>query len=238
MSGTASDSFSHDYADGGGASQNAATSAPPNTSSGTNFCENLDTFHAEFITQPIDYPMDVSPPPPLQLQGGGSCPSSGSPPTACGPPMSPSLPSFLDTYRHPTLQEEQNQRYFKQESVTPPTSTPNFGAGSSPATPNYPSHSYNQGFFPKKEFGSGQPEHGMSEFYQPPAPSSFGPPPNTYPPTSTDFVYDQHENDQIVTTSSLSHALQGVMHSMSDRSVINTIRNVRRSPYSGQDDSG
>jgi hypothetical protein len=97
----------------GGPGNNAASGNSGNNSS---FCDSLDTFHAEFITQPIDYPMDVSPPPPIQLQGvppAPNCTSSGSP--NCHPPMSPSLPSFLETYQHPTLEEQQASRYtFKQ----------------------------------------------------------------------------------------------------------------------------
>ena len=53
------------------------------------------------------------------------------------------------------------------------------------------------------------------------------------------FGYEQppqHETDgnqqqTSVTSSSLSHALQGVMHNMTDRSVIGAIRSVRRSQY-------
>ena len=89
------------------------------TGGNTSFCDSLDTFHAEFITQPIDYPMDVSPPPPIPLQEAQApaptYTSTGSP--TCHPPMSPSLPSFLDTYRHPTPEEQQQARYtFKQVS--------------------------------------------------------------------------------------------------------------------------
>ena len=85
--------------------------------SGSPFSEALDTFHAEFITQPIDYPLSsVSPPPPLPLahpqSAGNASDSTGSPVSSSQqqappthpphPPMSPSLPSFLDTYRHPS----------------------------------------------------------------------------------------------------------------------------------------
>ena len=37
-----------------------------------------------------------------------------------------------------------------------------------------------------------------------------------------------------VTSSSLSHALQGVMHNMTDRSVIRAIHGVRKSQYGEQ----
>ena len=97
----------------GGPGNNAASG---NSGNNSIFADSLDTFHAEFITQPIDYPMDVSPPPPIHLTGGPpapNCTSSGSP--NCHPPMSPSLPSFLETYQHPTLEEQQASRYtFKQ----------------------------------------------------------------------------------------------------------------------------
>ena len=84
--------------------------------SGSPFSEALDTFHAEFITQPIDYPLsNVSPPPPLPIQHqqsttGNTSDSTGSPVSSSQappthPPMSPSLPSFLDTYRHPSGHE-------------------------------------------------------------------------------------------------------------------------------------
>jgi hypothetical protein len=103
------------------------------------FSDPLDTFHAEFITQPIDYPLGgVTPPPPPLMQlhstassstgspvGGGAAPPHPPP-----PPLSPSLPSFLDTYsvaRHlhemspqPTTLE---QRFnFKPEPPGTPTS--------------------------------------------------------------------------------------------------------------------
>ncbi len=83
---------------------------PPHPSSSP-FADVLpDTFHAEFITQPIDYPMGgVSPPPappPLTLisRGPHTPSSAGSPAQISGSPasspISPShtLPSFLDTY--------------------------------------------------------------------------------------------------------------------------------------------
>ena len=85
--------------------------------SGSPFSEALDTFHAEFITQPIDYPLsNVSPPPPPlgvggQHQQSAASDSTGSPVNSVSqappthPPMSPSLPSFLDTYRHPSGHE-------------------------------------------------------------------------------------------------------------------------------------
>lgn len=229
-------------------------SVPASGASSTpgNFVEHLDTFTAEFLSQPIYMPDAPSPPPPpppipIALHNEACSQASSGSPTTCqhGPPMSPSLPSFVDTYRQPTsLEAEQSQRYFKQEpssaAVTPPG-----GGGVSFATPStvttsssYASHGYHptqQQFFPKKEFGG---DH-MSEFYQPP-PSSFpqytasGQPPQ---PTSGDYGYDHHDDGQTVTSSSLSQALSGVMHSMqqqqqSDRSVIGAIRNVRRSPYS------
>jgi len=158
-SGSGHGHFSHGQDSGYSQSETAAggsaasTGAPSSGGGGNNssFCDSLDTFHAEFITQPIDYPMDVSPPPPIPLQEATSAPQ-GSP--TCHPPhppMSPSLPSFLDTYRHPTLEEQQASRYtFKQEpSVTPPNS----GSGSSYVPPSgivvsssssYSSHVYQQ----------------------------------------------------------------------------------------------
>ena len=110
-----------DPAVGGGTVATSSGSPGNNAASGNSgnnsiFADSLDTFYVEFITQPIDYPMDVSPPPPIHLTGGPpapNCTSSGSP--NCHPPMSPSLPSFLETYQHPTLEEQQASRYtFKQ----------------------------------------------------------------------------------------------------------------------------
>ena len=112
-----------DPAVGGGTVATSSGSPGNNAASGNSgnnsiFANSLDTFHAEFITQPqpIDYPMDVSPPPPIHLTGGPpapNCTSSGSP--NCHPPIILSLPSFLETYQHSTLEEQQASRYtFKQ----------------------------------------------------------------------------------------------------------------------------
>ena len=95
--------------------------------SGSPFSEALDTFHAEFITQPIDYPLsNVSPPPTLSLpphpqSAGNASDSTGSPVSSSQqqappthpphPPMSPSLPSFLDTYRHPSGPHEMSPQH-------------------------------------------------------------------------------------------------------------------------------
>jgi hypothetical protein len=143
----------------------------------------------------------------------------------------------------------------------PPVTPPNSGSGSTygppggtivPTSSSYPSHVYQQqnqqqqqqphqatAFFPKKEF---QPGH-LSEFYQPPQNSSFP----QYSPVATpigghgDHWINEHpggphgpeanQQHTSVTSSSLSHALQGVMHNMTDRSVIGAIRSVRRSQY-------
>ena len=106
----------------GGAAVATSSGSPGNNAasgnSGNNsiFANSLDTFHVEFITQPIDYPMDVSPPPPIHLTGGPpapNCTSLGSP--NCHPRIILSLPSFLETYQHSTLEEQQESRYtFKQ----------------------------------------------------------------------------------------------------------------------------
>ena len=97
----------------GGPGNNAASG---NSGNNSIFADSLDTIYVEFITQPIDYPMDVSPPPPTHLTGGPpapNCTSLGSP--NHHPSMSTSLPSFLETYQHPTLEEQQGSGYtFKQ----------------------------------------------------------------------------------------------------------------------------
>ena len=117
------DSFGHHDSSGyphpGESADSSAASAVqggqatvPSGGSGGNhssFTDALDTFHAEFITQPIDYPLDVSPPPPITLHNP-NCPSGS--PTTCHPNMSPGLPSFLDTYTHPgNLQEQGNNSF-------------------------------------------------------------------------------------------------------------------------------
>ena len=81
------------------------------------FGDTLDTFHAEFITQPIDYPIDVSPPPPIPLQNT-NCTNSGSPNTCHPGSMSPGLPSFLDTYRHPVNIEQGKSDFEGQTRFT------------------------------------------------------------------------------------------------------------------------
>ena len=84
---------------------------PPHHPSSSPFADVMpDTFHAEFITQPIDYPLGgVSPPPATGsltlIPRGPHTPSSAGSPTQitgspASSPISPShtLPSFLDTY--------------------------------------------------------------------------------------------------------------------------------------------
>ena len=124
---------SHTYRHNGGGGAGRATSLyhlPGHHGSGSPFSEALDTFHAEFITQPIDYPLsNVSPPPPLSLpphpqSAGNASDSTGSPVSSSQqqqqagqpthpphPPMSPSLPSFLDTYRHPSGPHEMSPQH-------------------------------------------------------------------------------------------------------------------------------
>ena len=94
-----------------------------------------DTFHAEFITQPIDYPMGgVSPPaaPALTLiPRGPHTPSSAGSPTniRCSPassPISPShtLPSFLDTYSVGSVGASTSSRHHVLEALSPHTPQP------------------------------------------------------------------------------------------------------------------
>ncbi len=94
----------------GGSDHYNDTPSHQHQSSSSPFADVIpDTFHAEFITQPIDYPMGVSPPPAppslTLIPRGPHTPSSAGSPTqiSCSPassPISPShtLPSFLDTY--------------------------------------------------------------------------------------------------------------------------------------------
>ena len=168
------------------------------------YCENLDTFHAEFITQPIDYPIDATPPPPLSLsQAPPTLNLQNTVTTSSTPSLSPSgLPSFLDTY---SPGQDRQERFFKQEpAATPPT--PTFNAHP-PSSSSYASHGYNQqqGFtFPKKE-ETFSPT--MSDFYQPNSFAQF--PPNFSADTGgRGSIFDHQEE---VTPSALTHALQGVV---------------------------
>ena len=166
------------------------------------YCENLDTFHAEFITQPIDYPIDATPPPPLSLSQAPptlNLPSTVT--TSSTPSLSPSgLPSFLDTY---SPGQDRQERFFKQEpAATPPT--PTFNAP--PSSSSYPSHGYNQqqGFaFPKKE-DTFSPST-MSDFYQPNSFAQFAP---NFSGEASGRIFEHQEE---VTPSALTHALQGVV---------------------------
>ena len=82
-------------------------SGPTATGNSSNLCDSLDTFHAEFITQPItDYPM-LTPPPPIQEPPTTICTTLVSP--NYHPPMSPSLPTFLETYQNPTMDMDEQQ---------------------------------------------------------------------------------------------------------------------------------
>ncbi len=180
------------------------------------FSEALDTFHAEFITQPIEYPLGgVSPPPPIPLVGSTASSSTGSPAAAAGaaqmphppPACSPSqLPSFLDTYsinRH--LQEMSPQpttlepRFtFKHEPPSTPTSS------TTPTSP-FTSSSTSSSHIYSHETGGGvqqqvypggppQPPYPLKKEF----PSQSGPPGGAssmtefyQPPSSTPFAVGQ-----------------------------------------------
>ena len=122
--------------------------------------------------------------------------------------------------------------------VTPSASVTSSFGPQAPTTSSYPSH-YQQPphqqntFFPKKEFQGGH----LSDFYQPPT-SSFTQYSGSNP---GEFGYDPHPEDPSGSgahsqgpPSSLTHALQGVMHG----SVLGTIRNVKRGQFASAATSG
>ena len=178
------------------------------------YCENLETFHAEFITHPIDYPLDNGSPPPLSLT---QAPAQ----TSSAPSLSPSgLPSFMDTYS-PAPDRGGQERFFKQEPAgTPPTPTFN------PPTSSYPSHGYaNQGFpFPKKEEPTFNTAPSMSEFYQP---QSFAQFTSFSADTTGARIFEPHEDVSSVTPSALTHALQGMVQAQGQSRIL-----AKRTQYS------
>ena len=102
-------SHGHGHYEGAGQQHSLQQASSP-------FGEIPDTFHAEFITQPIEYPVGVSPPPPLgvSITQSTAATAPGTPSVSGSP-----IPCAIRSHQQPVLQHQQSTSSSHTHSPSP-----------------------------------------------------------------------------------------------------------------------